>query len=144
MLEKGEDFIAHDGGPIELTSTGLKRLVAGHVAGHEVVVEIDKCEVLVVRGPKAFAPPLPPQCAEQLAIAARLRADLRTAGSRARFARWRTQAHRDARWAFLDVGRWRGSPMATRNARSAADDAGAQIPPPKQSRTQYPADTLSR
>ena len=101
MLEKGEDFIAHDGGPIELTSTGLKRLVAGHVAGHEVVVEIDKCEVLVVRGPKAFAPPLPPQCAEQLAIAARLRADLRTAGSRARFARWRTQAHRDARWACL-------------------------------------------
>ena len=101
MLEKGEDFIAHDGGPIELTSTGLKRLVAGHVAGHDVVVEIDKCEVLVVRGPKAFAPPLPPQCAEQLAIAARLRADLRTAGSRARFARWRTQAHRDARWACL-------------------------------------------
>ena len=50
MLEKGEDFIAHDGGPIELTSTGLKRLVAGH----DVVVEIDKCEVLVVRGPKAF------------------------------------------------------------------------------------------
>jgi hypothetical protein len=52
MLEKGEDFIAHDGGPIELTS-GLNRLVAGHVAGHDVVVEIDKCEVLVVRGPKA-------------------------------------------------------------------------------------------
>jgi hypothetical protein len=53
MLKKGENFITHDGGPIELTSTGLKRLVAGHVAGHDVVVEIDKCEVLVVRGPKA-------------------------------------------------------------------------------------------
>ena len=36
MLEQGEDFIAHDGGPIELTSIGLKRLVAGHVAGHDV------------------------------------------------------------------------------------------------------------
>jgi len=53
MLEQGEDFIAHDGGPIELTSIGLKRLVAGHVAGHDVVVEIDNREVLVVRGPKA-------------------------------------------------------------------------------------------
>ena len=53
MLEQGEDFIAHDDGPIELTSIGLKRLVAGHVAGHDVVVEIDNREVLVVRGPKA-------------------------------------------------------------------------------------------
>jgi hypothetical protein len=53
LIEKGEDFIAHEGGPIELTSTGLKRLVAGHVAGHDVVIEIDKCEVLLVRGPRA-------------------------------------------------------------------------------------------
>ena len=35
MLEKARDFIAHDGGPIELTSTGLKRLVASHLA-HDV------------------------------------------------------------------------------------------------------------
>ena len=53
MLEKGEDFIAHDGGPNELTSTGLKRLIASHLAGHDVVVEMDKCEVFVVRSPKA-------------------------------------------------------------------------------------------
>ena len=53
LIEKGEDFIAHEGGPIELTSTGLKRLVAGHVAGHDVVIEIDKCEVLLVRGLRA-------------------------------------------------------------------------------------------
>ncbi|HZO48001.1 MAG TPA: hypothetical protein VFB68_19045 [Xanthobacteraceae bacterium] len=53
LLEKGEDFIAHKGGPIELTPLGLKRLVAGHVAGHDVVVEIDKRQVLLVRGAKA-------------------------------------------------------------------------------------------
>jgi hypothetical protein len=53
LIEKGEDFIAHGGGPIELTSTGLERLVAGHVAKHDVVIEIDKCEVLLVRGPRA-------------------------------------------------------------------------------------------
>jgi len=49
LLEKGEDFIAHKGGPIELTPLGLKRLVAGH----DVVVEIDKRQVLLVRGAKA-------------------------------------------------------------------------------------------
>jgi SCO1/SenC len=31
----------------------LKRAVASHVAGHDVVIEIDGCDVLVVRGPKA-------------------------------------------------------------------------------------------
>jgi hypothetical protein len=35
------DFIAHAGEPIELTATGLKRVVASHVAGHDVVIEID-------------------------------------------------------------------------------------------------------
>ena len=35
FLDHGEDFIAHAGGPIELTAAGLKRAVAAHVAGHE-------------------------------------------------------------------------------------------------------------
>jgi hypothetical protein len=52
VLAHGEDFISH-GGPIELTAAGLKRAVASHVAGHDVVIEIDGCDVLVVRGPKA-------------------------------------------------------------------------------------------
>ena len=52
VLDHGEDFITHAGGPIELTAAGLKRAVAGHVAGHDVVIEIDGCDVLVVRGPK--------------------------------------------------------------------------------------------
>jgi hypothetical protein len=52
FLDHGEDFITHAGGPIELTAAGLKRAVAGHVAGHDVVIEIDGCDVLVVRGPK--------------------------------------------------------------------------------------------
>jgi hypothetical protein len=49
LLENGEDFIAHEGGPIELTSVGLKRLVAGHAAGHDVVVEFDNRKILIVR-----------------------------------------------------------------------------------------------
>jgi hypothetical protein len=53
VLAHGEDFISHAGGPIELTAAGLKRAVASHVAGHDVVIEIDGCDVLVVRGPKA-------------------------------------------------------------------------------------------
>jgi hypothetical protein len=52
VLDHGEDFIAHAGEPIELTPAGLKRVVAGHVAGHDVVIEIDGRDVLVVRGPK--------------------------------------------------------------------------------------------
>jgi hypothetical protein len=51
FLDDGEDFIAHPGGPIELTAAGLKRAVAAHVAGHDVVIEIDGRAVLVVRGP---------------------------------------------------------------------------------------------
>jgi hypothetical protein len=53
VLAHGEDFISHAGGPIELTAAGLKRAIASHVAGHDVVIEIDGCDVLVVRGPKA-------------------------------------------------------------------------------------------
>ena len=53
LLAHGEDFISHAGGPIELTAAGLKRAVASHVAGHDVVIEIDGCDVLLVRGPKA-------------------------------------------------------------------------------------------
>ena len=53
LLAHGQDFISHAGGPIELTAAGLKRAVASHVAGHDVVIEIDGCDVLVVRGPKA-------------------------------------------------------------------------------------------
>jgi hypothetical protein len=53
LLAHGEDFISHAGGPIELTAAGLKRAIASHVAGHDVVIEIDGCDVLVVRGPKA-------------------------------------------------------------------------------------------
>jgi hypothetical protein len=49
LLENGEDFIVHEEGPVELTSIGLKRLVAGHAAGHDVVVEIDNREVFVLR-----------------------------------------------------------------------------------------------
>jgi hypothetical protein len=52
VLSHGEDFIAHAGGPIELTAAGLKQAVAGHVAGHDVVIEIDGRDVLVVRAPK--------------------------------------------------------------------------------------------
>jgi hypothetical protein len=52
LLDHGEDFIAPAGEPIELTAAGLKRVVAGHVAGHDVVIEIDGRDVLVVRGPK--------------------------------------------------------------------------------------------
>jgi hypothetical protein len=52
VLDHGEDFIALAGEPIELTAAGLKRVVAGHVAGHDVVIEIDGRDVLVVRGPK--------------------------------------------------------------------------------------------
>jgi hypothetical protein len=52
VLDNGEDFIAHAGDPIELTAAGLKRVVAGHVAGHDVVIEVDGRDVLVVRGPK--------------------------------------------------------------------------------------------
>ena len=50
FLDHGEDFIAHEGGPIELTAAGLKRAVAAHVAGHDVIIEIDGRDVLVVRG----------------------------------------------------------------------------------------------
>ena len=39
-------------GPIELTAAGLKRAVAGHVAGHDVVIEINGRDVLLVRAPK--------------------------------------------------------------------------------------------
>jgi hypothetical protein len=53
VLAHGEDFVSHAGGPIELTAAGLKRAVASHVAGHDVVIEIDGCDVLLVRGPKA-------------------------------------------------------------------------------------------
>jgi len=53
VLAHGEDFISHAGGPIELTAAGLKRTVVGHVAGHDVVIEIDGCDVVVVRGSKA-------------------------------------------------------------------------------------------
>jgi hypothetical protein len=52
VLDHGEDFIARAGEPIQLTPAGLKRIVAGHVAGHDVVIEIDGRDVLVVRGPK--------------------------------------------------------------------------------------------
>ena len=52
VLDHGEDFIVHAGGPIELTAAGLKRAVAGHVAGHDVVIAIDGHDVLLVRGPK--------------------------------------------------------------------------------------------
>ena len=52
VLDHGEDFIVHAGGAIELTTAGLKRAVAGHVAGHDVVIEIDGRDVLLVRGPK--------------------------------------------------------------------------------------------
>jgi hypothetical protein len=52
VLSHGEDFIAHAGGPIELTAAGLKQAVAGHVAGHDVVIEIDGRDVLLVRAPK--------------------------------------------------------------------------------------------
>jgi hypothetical protein len=52
VLDDGEDFIAHAGEPIQLTAAGLMRIVAGHVAGHDVVIEIDGRDVLVVRGPK--------------------------------------------------------------------------------------------
>ena len=52
VLDHGEDFIVHVGGPIELTAAGLKRVVASHVAGHDVVIEIDARDVLLVRGPK--------------------------------------------------------------------------------------------
>jgi hypothetical protein len=50
LLDHGEDFIAHVGGLIELTAPGLKRAVAAHVAGHDVIIEIDGRDVLVVRG----------------------------------------------------------------------------------------------
>jgi hypothetical protein len=53
VLDRDEDFIVHIGGPIELTAMGLKRAVAAHVAGHDVVVEIDGRDVLLVRGPNA-------------------------------------------------------------------------------------------
>jgi len=52
VLNDGEDFIAHADGPIELTAAGLKRAVAGHVAGHDVVIEINGRDVLLVRAPK--------------------------------------------------------------------------------------------
>src|SRR4029450_11515225 len=52
FLDHGEDFITHAGGPIELTAAGLKRAVAGHVAGHDVVIEIDGCDVLLGGGPR--------------------------------------------------------------------------------------------
>jgi hypothetical protein len=52
VLDHSEDFIVHAGGPIELTAAGLKRAVAGHVAGHDVVIAIDGRDVLLVRGPK--------------------------------------------------------------------------------------------
>ena len=39
LLDHGEDFIAHVGGLIELTAPGLKRAVAAHVAGHDVIIE---------------------------------------------------------------------------------------------------------
>src|SRR5947207_11907633 len=52
VLDHAEDFIAHAGEPIQLTAVGLKRIVASHVAGHDVVIEIDGRDVLVVRGPK--------------------------------------------------------------------------------------------
>ena len=41
FLDHAEDFIADAGGPIELTAAGLKRAVAAHVAGHDVIIEID-------------------------------------------------------------------------------------------------------
>jgi hypothetical protein len=52
VLSCGEEFIAHAGGPIELTAAGLKRAVAGPVAGHDVVIEINGCDVLLIRAPK--------------------------------------------------------------------------------------------
>jgi hypothetical protein len=52
VLSDGEDFIAHADGPIELTVGGLKRTVAGHVAGHDVVIEINGRDVLLIRAPK--------------------------------------------------------------------------------------------
>ena len=52
VLSDGEDFIAHGDGPLELTAAGLKRAVAGHVAGHDVVIEINGRDVLLVRAPK--------------------------------------------------------------------------------------------
>jgi hypothetical protein len=52
VLNDGEDFIAHADGPIELTAAGLKRAVVGHVAGHDVVIEINGRDVLLVRASK--------------------------------------------------------------------------------------------
>jgi hypothetical protein len=52
VLSSGEDFIAHADGPIELTAAGLKRAVSGHLAGHDVVIEINGRDVLLVRAPK--------------------------------------------------------------------------------------------
>jgi hypothetical protein len=52
VLNDVEDFIAHADGPIELTAAGLKRAVVGHVAGHDVVIEINGRDVLLVRAPK--------------------------------------------------------------------------------------------
>jgi hypothetical protein len=45
-LDLGLDFVVHDDGAIELTETGFRRMAQAHSAGLDVVIGVDRRDVL--------------------------------------------------------------------------------------------------
>ena len=45
-LDPGLDFVVHDDGAIELTETGFRRMAQAHSAGLDVVIGVDRRDVL--------------------------------------------------------------------------------------------------
>jgi hypothetical protein len=51
-LDPNLDFVVHDGGMIELTEAGFRRMVQAHSAGLDAVIGVDSREVLRLPAPK--------------------------------------------------------------------------------------------
>ena len=52
LLDPGLDFTVHDGGMIELTEAGFRRMGQAHSAGLDTVIEVDRRRVLHFPGPR--------------------------------------------------------------------------------------------
>jgi hypothetical protein len=52
-LEPNLDFVVRDGGVIELTKAGFRRLAQAHSAGFDALIEIDNREVFRFPGHEA-------------------------------------------------------------------------------------------
>jgi hypothetical protein len=67
-LDAELDFVVHDDGMIELTEAGFRRMVKAHSAGLDMVIGVDRREVLRLPAPKLGHAPcrqaIEPRCAD--------------------------------------------------------------------------------